>query len=182
MGVLAEGQTVPDGNFPLADWRLTTAQYFRAMGIPLIEGRVFTDRDRRGASKVAIISQSTARLLWPGEDSVGRRIQMWSDPKEIATVVGVVGDIRERGLENDPTSAVYLSYYQYRWYPVPFVVHTAREPGLVVPAIRGVLAEMDADLPISDIRGLDEIVTASATRILGGGNVIRWLPGGSLWC
>ena len=121
---------------------------------------MFTDRDRREASKVAIISQSTARLLWPGEDAVGRRIQLWADPKEIATVVGVVGDMRERGLENDPTSAVYLSYYQYTWYPVPFVVHTAGEPGLLVPAIRSVLAEMDDELPMSDIRGLDEIVTA----------------------
>lgn len=93
---------------------------------------------------------------------MGREIILWKGQgDERGQIVGVVGDMRERGLTEEPTLAVYFSYRGVRWLPVQFVLHTSAEPAVVASALQGVLAEIDPDLPLSDVQTLTEIVTRS---------------------
>jgi putative ABC transport system permease protein len=167
MGIGAAGQPDdPNAQVPWAQWRLVTSDHFRTLGIPLLKGRTFDERDQIGAPWRAIISQRLAELLWPGEDPIGRTAILWKGQEDDeAEIIGVVGDMREVRLEADPTLAVYLPYYGAGWSPMHFVIHTAAEPTALVPTLRSMLAEIDPNLPISDVESMDEIVANSvATR------------------
>jgi len=167
MGIGAAGQPDdPDARVPWAEWRLVTSDYFRTMGIPLLKGRIFDERDRIGEPWRAIISERLAELLWPGEDPIGRTAILWKGQDDIeAEIIGVVGDMREIRLDLDPTLVVYLPYYGAGWSPMHFVIHAAGEPAALVPTLRALLTEIDPDLPISDVMSMDKIVTDSvATR------------------
>jgi putative ABC transport system permease protein len=112
-----------------------------------------------------VISESVARTLWPEEDPIGKQALLWSEQNTLGNVIGVVGDMRERGLERAPRNAVYISYAIGLWNPVTFVLHTSGDPTNIMPTVRSHLAEVDADLPISNIRAFDDLVTSSmATR------------------
>jgi len=156
----------PDAPVPWAEWRLVTSDHFRAMGIPLLRGRVFDERDQIGAPWRAIISQRLAELLWPGEDPVGRTAILWKGQEDLeAEIIGVAGNMREIRLEADPTLVVYLPYYGAGWSPMHFVIHTSGAPTALVPTLRAMLAEIDPNLPISDAESMDEVVANSvATR------------------
>jgi putative ABC transport system permease protein len=156
-GIVPEGGQSDPRAVVLADWRLVTPDYFRAMGIPLLRGRAFREQDEL-QRRMVIISQGLAEQLWPGEDPIGRRA--FFDEQEW-TVVGVVGNLRERGLEQDPTLAVYHPYYGSGWSPVNLIVHTAGDPGAVVPSVRSILAELDRSLPASDVTTLDDLAAGS---------------------
>jgi putative ABC transport system permease protein len=143
----------------LADWREITPGYFETMGIPLLRGRIFTDQDEQKLTGGIVISQALADRLWPGEDPIGRRAVLWDDPEIRIEVIGVVGNMRERGLENDPTFAVYLPYNLGNWTPVNFVVHTRVEPHSMLPELRALLAQVDPNLPISRVQTLEELIT-----------------------
>ena len=108
-----------------------------------------------------VISESCARNLWPEEDPIGRECVLWSEESTIGRVIGVVGDIRERGLESDPRSAVYLSWALGLWNPVTFVLHTTVDPESVIPTVRNVLSDIDGNLPISNVRTFDDLLVGS---------------------
>lgn len=158
MGIVREEMFGDEEAIVLADWRQITPAYFRTMGIPLLRGRLFTEQDKMEPGAGIIISEALADRLWPGEDPIGRRAFMWTDPDAAGEVIGVVGNMRERGLERDPTRAVYLSYNLGSWSPVNFVVHTQVDPYPVVPELRALLAEIDPNLPIARIQTIDELV------------------------
>jgi len=161
MGIWAEDDPVgAEETTLIADWRNVTPGYFRAMGISLVRGANFAESDRLVEPARVIVSHALAERLWPGEDPIGRRAVLWMGDVT-ATVMGVVGDMRERGLQTDPTMAVYLPYYGDNWSPVHFVVHTTTEPTAVVPTLRRVLAEVDPSLPLSRVFTMDQIVTDS---------------------
>ena len=149
----------------LADWRYITPAYFQTLGLSMVRGRDLMDQDRMYPLQTppwnVIISQSLANELWPGEDPIGRTILMWEDERAIGTVVGVVESMRERGLDQRPTRAVYMPYDGATWSPVHFVVHTAGDPMSLVPTIRGMLTDFDSSLPLYDIGNLDESLTDS---------------------
>jgi putative ABC transport system permease protein len=173
MWILREGQVLaPDERMPLADWRQVTPGYFQALGLGVRQGRVFAnmsvaeaaplvDREHQRFHINVVISESVAEMLWPGEDPIGRQTLLWAEPGTIGTVIGVVGDMRERGLEDDPSKAVYLSYTIGSWNPVTFVVQAGGDPESVVPTIRGILKEIDPELPISNIRRLEDLLGAT---------------------
>jgi putative ABC transport system permease protein len=135
-----------------ASWRLVTPDYFRTLGIPLMRGRIFTDADDHTVPDVAIISQRLADLFWPGEDPVGQRIGSSS------TIVGVVGDVRERSLAEEPGPMIYFSYYQTGWRNMPLVLHLDAPSEVVLPQVRAIVAAIDPALPVSDVRRLDELL------------------------
>ena len=161
MGIATEDRMNDESAVTWVDWRMVTPDYFRTMGLPLIRGRNFTDRDRIGDPWQALISQQLADLLWPGEDPIGRRAALWTDPERLAEIIGVVGGMRERGPQADPTMVVYIPYYGAGWTPVTFMVHTAGDPGAVIPTLRTVLAEIDPNLPISNIAQMDDLMSNS---------------------
>jgi putative ABC transport system permease protein len=150
---------------PWAGWRLITDDYFRTLGLPLLKGRTFTDSDIVGEPWQVVVSERLANLLWPDQDPIGRQAVLWSGQNDLpAEVIGVVGNMRERGLDNDPALTVYIPYGGASWSPY-FVVHTAGDPLALVPSLRPMLAELDPNLPIANIRSFDDMVSSSvATR------------------
>jgi putative ABC transport system permease protein len=167
LGIAAADQpNMPDAQVPWATWRIVTKDYFKAIGLPLLAGRTFTDQDQIGKPWRAVISKRLADLLWPGQDPIGRTAILWKGQTEIqGEVVGVVGNMRERGLENDPTLAVYFPANGNATTSLQLVLYTRGEPMAAVPAIRSLVTSIDPNLPVSNIRTLDDVVTASvATR------------------
>jgi predicted permease len=169
LGFVRPDHPEPEGGIPWATWRLVTSGYFDAMGIPILRGRTFSPDDRLdpeapGPLRV-LVSQRFADLLWPGEDPIGKIATLWAGQDgRPGEVIGVAGDIRERGLDADPTLAVYLPFYGIGGWSPEFVVHTVGNPTAVVPALRSLLAELDPNLPLSDIQTLDEVVGASVAE------------------
>ncbi len=169
MGIAADGLPIPDSSVPWASWRIVTRDYFRAMGLTMVAGRSFTPEDVLGKPWRVIISKRLAERLWPGESPVGRTALLWKGQSELKSeVIGVVSDMRERGLEAGPTLAVYIpAYGQLGVTTLQLVMHTKGRPEDVVPAIRAIVTGIDPALPVSGVRTLEEIVTASvATRRL----------------
>ena len=156
---------------PWATWRLVTPEYFSVMGVPLLRGRTFTPDDTIVGSgsfatgrtvQRAVVSRRVAELLYPGEDPIGRPIILWKGQgNREGEIVGVVGDIRERGLTEMPTLAVYLPYRGFNFRPFHVVVHGIDAPSTLVPSLRATLADIDPHVPMSDVETLDAIVTTS---------------------
>jgi len=151
----------PDGEWEfLADWRYVTPGYFETMGLSLVRGRDFNQQDLMHPTQTPpwsiVISEALADELWPGEDPIGRRTVLWVNEDAIGTVVGVVENMRERGLDREPSRAVYLPYFGADWSPVHFVVHAAGDPISLVPTVRSTLASFDSSLPLYDIGNLDD--------------------------
>jgi predicted permease len=168
LGILAADHLEPPGGVvPWASWRIVTKDYFKAMGLPLIAGRGFAEQDLIAQPWRAIVSKRLADLLWPGENPVGKTAILWRGQNERkGEVIGVVGNMRERGLENDLTLAVYFpAYGALDATTLNLVMHTRGKPENVTPSLRAVVSSIDANLPVSGIRTLEEIVTTSvATR------------------
>ena len=163
LGIAAAGRDDdPQADVPWATWRLVTGDYFRSLGIPLLEGRTFDEQDRVGKPWRAVISQRVADLLWPGENPIGRTAVLWKGQVDReAEIIGVVGNMRERSLEGEETLAVYLPYYGGGRTPMHFVIHAAGDPQALMPNLRPLLAEIDPALPLSDVRDMDAMVTDS---------------------
>lgn len=162
MYILAEGRTPdPQGNDLLVDWRVATPEYFRTMGITLQRGQGFTGEETSDSPLTVVVSRELTDRLWPGEDPIGRRALLWKDRERIATVIGVVDNMRDKGLQLGPTMTVYLPYSRVPWPSVTFVVRAAERPRALLPALRTALAELDPNLPMDNVRSLDELVTTS---------------------
>lgn len=167
LGVVAADHDRPDASVPWATWRLVTKDYFKAMGLSLVAGRTFTEEDLIEKPWRAIISKRLADFLWPGENPVGKTAILWKGQgNRRGEVIGVVSDMRERGLESDPTFAVYFpAYGALGATTLQLVMHTRGRPEDAAPLLRSIVAEIDRTLPVSGFRTLEEIVTQSvATR------------------
>ncbi len=145
------------------------AGYFRTMGIPLLAGRDFTARDTAAAPKVAIVSERIVREYVPGgaSEALGRRVRVSvTDRGEWLTVVGVVADIRQRGLDRDVQPMIYVPFQQERGGFVRFVSFVARTatPASVVEGIRAEIRRAAPDLPIETTVTMDEAVAASVAQ------------------
>ncbi len=147
----------------LADWRYVTPHYFEAMGLGIKRGRTWYDLSNTEIMSGFICSENLAEALWPGENPLDREALLWGEEDTRAPVLGVVEDMRERGLGRDMTRAVYLSYALDLWNPVTFVVHTEGDPYAVVPDLRAILADLDPDLPIANVRTLEESLQSTLT-------------------
>jgi len=168
LGIVASDQ--PDafgGAVPWATWRIVTPDYFKAMGLPLLAGRTVTEQAAAGPPREIVVSRRLAALLWPGRTAVGQTAILWKGQADArAQVIGVVGDMRERGLEEDPTLAVYLPESGGRT-TLQLVLHTRSRPEGVAPAVRAAVASIDRNLPVSNIQTVESVVTDSlATRRL----------------
>ncbi len=137
-----EGQADWDG---YAEYRIVMPGYFQAMGIPLVQGRTFADRDRFGGAQVAVVSRTLAERYWPGQDPIGKRLRGTTNDryKDWLTVVGVVGDVRHRSLTAQPRAELYVDAVQRpdRARDMTFTLHTTRDAGLLAGPVRGVLRQ-----------------------------------------
>jgi putative ABC transport system permease protein len=147
---------------PIVNWEAATADYFRAMDIRLLQGRMFDDRDTAKSLPVVIIGQSLAARLWPGQNPIGRRVLTYGAPKEgehlaWQTVVGVVADARYREVET-PRFDLYLPYRQAPNQVQHFMVRVAGNARAASAALRAVVATLDPDTRIDRISTMDEVV------------------------
>jgi putative ABC transport system permease protein len=160
--VEVEGRPAAAGQNPSANWYSISPGYFRTLGIPIAKGRGFTDRDRKDGPGVAIINETMARRVFPGEDPLGRRIAMGIDPGTMREIVGVVRDVKHYGLESGTTMQMYVPFFQLPSSVVTFVLKagTARPAGLVAPARRAIHG-LDPSMPVSQVRTLDDLIAGS---------------------
>jgi putative ABC transport system permease protein len=136
-----------------ADYASVSEGYFRSLGIPLLRGRMFDDRDTMDAPHVALISESLAREKWPNQDPIGRSIEFGNIDGDLRllTVIGVVGDVREASLEKPPRPTIYVNYRQrpQATYQFSAVVRTAGDPASVIASARKIVRDLDPDVPPS---------------------------------
>lgn len=145
---------------PVFDDRRITPGYPQTMGIRLLAGRPLTDADREGAPKVALVNEAMARKFWPGEDPVGKRFkEVWLP--EWTTVVGVVGNVKSRGLASETEPQVYRPFAQAPTLDMSLVVRTTGDPDAVIGSLRAAVAAVDADVPVSEIRMVEQMITSS---------------------
>jgi len=148
------------GEFVRCQFRIVTPGFFEAMGISMLRGRTFEDRDldltEEGApAMVAVIGATLADRLWPGEDPVGRRLR-WNNPDgPLAEVIGVVGEIRDTFLEAEPQPMLFLDHEQLPWPAMTLVVKTARDPVQVAASVRQAIARADPSLAVPEIGFLE---------------------------
>ena len=155
LGIFVEGVEMPAPQRPVADYRCVTPDFFRAMGIPLVRGRLFAESD--GDRPVAVVSAETARRLWPGQDPLGRRFRLGGQDQPSIEITGIVGDMRT-SLAKPAHLTVYLPYWQRTRADIALVVRTAADPAAMSPALRRVIQTLDPDLVVPRPRTLDEIV------------------------
>jgi predicted permease len=168
--IVAEGHEPKPGEpVVVSNTREVTPGYFAALGTPLLEGRTFTASDGPGAPRVAIVDETFARRFWPGGTAIGKRIKHQGDTSATAwrTVVGVVPNVRHTGLGEDRSLQVYEPYAQNTHWTMYVVVRSSVEPSALVAAIRSQVAAVDPEVPLYEVRTMEEAVARSlSTRRL----------------
>ncbi|MEP6769333.1 MAG: ABC transporter permease [Acidobacteriota bacterium] len=163
---VVQGRPVAEGNEPNADYVAATPDYFATLRIPFVVGRAFTDRDDAQAPKVVLVNQAMARLHWPGESPIGRRVQLYGDEPMWREVVGIVGDVRLRGLEEAANPTLYVPLPQNAFAPhLKTASFLARlSPGTAATALgeaRSALARVDPEQAVSPFRPMSAVVSDS---------------------
>jgi len=154
-----EGQPDPGrGHRPGASYSVACPNYFKALGVPVLAGREFTHQDTVAAPAVAIVNQTMAQKYWPKESPVGRRIL---EDDSWLTVVGVVADVRNWGLDSGNQPQFFRPYTQAAWPVMSVVVRTVAAPMSYMPAIKKALSEVEPDRPVSDIETMQNVVQDS---------------------
>jgi len=168
-----EGRVVEEGvSSPRGDWQLVTPGYFEALGVQVISGRTYTSSDGPDTPLGIVFNQSLAERYYPNEDPVGQRVRLGGkDDNPWITVLGVVSDVRHRGLDMEPRPEWYLSHAQAgpamglpprRGFDL--AIRTVRPPEQLVPEVRSVIAELDPNLPLANLRTMDEIRALSLAQ------------------
>jgi putative ABC transport system permease protein len=148
----------PLGKRQVADWQSVNADYFRIMGIPLVQGRAILESDTEAAPPIAVVSRALANRYFPGENVIGKRIRTGSRADPYRTIVGVVGDVKTAGLTKEPQPIIYHAYRQFRLPALRgyFVIRTAIAPALIAAALR--------KEPVASIQTMDDRLTNSVTQ------------------
>lgn len=158
------------GEAPAPGMQWATPGYFEAMGIELRSGRLFAEADDAGAPPVAVVNESLARELWPGEDPLGKRVRMWSDPWPWMEIVGVVADVKHYGVSMAASTKLYIPHAQgfvsayYAPSALSLFVRTDGDPGVLAAPVRAVVREVGPAVPIGEMRTMAEIVDAALAR------------------
>ncbi len=135
-----------------ADFRVASGGYFEAMGIPLVAGRTIADTDRVDSPPVAVVNQTLAARYFPGESPIGQRVQVYSPDGPGAEIVGVVGNVRHRGLDDISRPELYLPYRQMTHGEMTLAVRSTLPTGTLVSSLEEAVARVDADLPLIAVR------------------------------
>ena len=164
MGFAAAGREPANkSELPIASWRIVTPGYFAALGVPLLRGRVFDERDVRGAAeRTIVVNETLARRAWPGEDPVGRGLTLSNGRTQ--TIVGVVGDARLLSVDSLPRPTMYFAHAQTGWPAMWLTVRTAGDPAALTAAVRREVAALDGSLPIAQVQPLSQLVTDATAQ------------------
>jgi predicted permease len=188
MGAFSMGGINVDGHQPpspfltfAADWNIVSPGYFRTLELPLLRGRDFTDDNRAGTPSVAIINKTMADQFWPGEDPIGKRFYRGLVTEgDILEVIGVAADTQNRVVGDRPNPFVYVPLSQVYNSRQFLVLRTAGRAD-VIPQVRGLLRELNSNLPIVSVRTMDQVIEFSmvpqraAAFIIGGMGLVGLL-------
>jgi putative ABC transport system permease protein len=149
------------------DWRTATPDYFKTMGIPLREGRVFNAHDTADAKPVGIIDERIARLVWPGQSAIGKRFRIPFEGQPWVEVIGVVGHVKNDGLDDDRRAQVYWNHFQRAQDRLALVVKPKPDAHLTAAEVINAIHIVDPEQPVYDVQTLDKVVERSLSA--------RWL-------
>jgi predicted permease len=159
IGFRVEGRSITrDQPLPQADFRAATAGYFETIGVSVVRGRTFTEADTEDAPKVAIVNQSMARRYWQDDDPIGSRVSV-DEGETWLTVVGVVSDVKQYGLDRAPADELYLSFLQTPLLSSSIVLRTDGDPTRLGNDVRQAVYAIDPTQPVAGIKTLEEAVT-----------------------
>jgi predicted permease len=169
IGFSIVGQPTAPGNGPDSLFRLVSPGYFRTMGIPLIEGREFNAQDTRTSAPVVVVNQAFAQKYFPGEDAVGKRVVPGASDHDVKKlpeyeIVGVVGNVLSANLSDTPKPEYYAPYSQIMFSGLAIVVRADMAPEGLASAVRGVVRGMDPDVPLYDMKTMDQYLGASVAE------------------
>jgi len=161
-----EGRPMAPKDHPSGDFFAAGVGYFRTMGIPIIKGRDFDDRDRHGSTPVIIITETLARQFFPNEDPIGKRIEpgintIEDEDTTMREIVGVAADVRNRSLDTPPKPAYYVPQTQVPFDSAVMVVKTSGEPHGLISAATKQVAALDQDLPLYGAKSMEEYLSSS---------------------
>jgi len=168
-GFRIEGRpiTTPD-KWPVVNYRNVTPNYFRAMGISLVQGRAFTDRDDNNAPLAMIVNEALVAQNFPGENPIGKRINFGNTDSNNQPVwfeiVGVAANVRSLELKEEAIPELYFSAYQDPWSAMSLVVSSSIEADSLAGAVRQAVIDVDQTVPVSDVQTMDHIVSTSVTQ------------------
>jgi putative ABC transport system permease protein len=152
----------PDQTPPGVANRVVRANYFQALGIPLLRGRHFTLDDRLDGTRAVIISEAVARRFWPNDDPLGHRIYLGAPDNRVvddAEVVGIVADVKQTGLDEVNPEAIYVPHGMMPSIGnIQFAIRTSTDPASLASAVRGTLRRLDPGVPIVRMRTMDAVL------------------------
>jgi putative ABC transport system permease protein len=157
--------TQGDNKIYSADIRVSTSEYFRTMGIPLLKGRNFADYDTSRSSSIAIINQAAAANIFPGQDPIGKYLTNFGPQSVTLQIVGVVGNVRHIGLETAARPEIYLPITQMQWPSMFITVRTATtNPLHLVPAVQRTVWSIDRNVALANMRTMEDVLAQSVLR------------------
>ena len=156
----------PDGEQPITEVRPVTPNYFRTMGIPQLAGRDFSDADGADSPLVAVVSEGLVRRTFPGENPLGKRLQVAIGRAGgmHVEIVGVVGDVKFASLDAETRPAVYIPQPQLSIGLLTFVVRTEMEPLALTNGVSAAVRSLDPEVPLADVRSMEDVVEATLAR------------------
>jgi predicted permease len=160
---------LPEGQRPGAPVRIIATDYFKTMGIPVRQGRIFDERDQLNSVPVVIVNERFAQKYFPGENVMGKRIQPGfsadDNGEKIREIVGVVGNVKHLSLRNDDSPEMYLPRTQIPFGIMSIVIRTSvSNPNAITNSLRKELAAMDATIPLTSVRVFEEYISRSLAR------------------
>jgi putative ABC transport system permease protein len=145
-----------------ADIRVSTPDYFHAMGIPLLKGRSFSESDLGSSLNVAIVNEALARTVFPGQDPIGKQLTKFGPDNLTLQIIGVVGNVRHVGLDTDPHSEIYQLLGQAQWPSMFVAIRSATsDPTSVTSAAQNVVWSVNKDVPLVNVRTMQEVIANS---------------------
>jgi predicted permease len=160
-----QGQPAPSPESePTADFLFIEPRYFDTMQIPLLRGRAFTDQDDRNSTPEAMVNTSLAQRLWPDQDPIGHLLRRLDDAdRRWFRIIGVVADVKQRGLGTEPRPTIYRTYYQSRARYTFVLVRTRPDPLSMAPAVQNAIASVDPRLPLGSVQTLNQQLAQSVS-------------------
>jgi putative ABC transport system permease protein len=160
-----DGRPRPEpGQQPMAACAMVSPDYFRAMGIPLLKGRHFSEHDAKESAGVAIIDEKMAASFWGNEDPIGKRIKLGRPESQNPwlEIVGVAGSVKSAGIESEAKTQLYLPYTQRPYFYMTLVVRTKGDPAALAAAVRQQIWAVDGEQSVYNLKAMNDVITESA--------------------
>ena len=156
----------PDGEEPVADVRVVSRSYFRTMGIPLLKGRNFSEREAAEMSHVVVINETMARQYWPDQDPIGKQVTIdMKDDNIPSQIIGVVGDVKHYGLDQPVRAMTYWPHPELAYSFMTLVIRAQSNPLALALALRRAVQALDKDQPLADVRTMEQLLAGSLARV-----------------